>query len=235
VRSQRADALSNNRPRETHARHVTRSVREQVADGLREAIVSGVLRPGERLGQDRLCADFGVSPGPVREALRQLESEGLVEHLPNGGTYVLDVSEDELNRVLIPVRLILEGEAFKQMAEHLTENDVQQLEAYIEDMEKGASTDDMGLINEADHQFHQYVVRESKLRQTLQLWHSISPRLRVQFARLAPRHARLTDIVDEHRVLVAALKSGDSEAIDHALHEHISLSAEELLSRPSIV
>jgi DNA-binding GntR family transcriptional regulator len=218
---------------EIDSRRATRSVREQVADGLREAIVSGQLRPGERLGQDRLCADYGVSPGPVREALRQLESEGLVEHFSNRGTFVLDVSEDELCQVLIPVRLVLEGEAFKRMAEHLTESDVKHLEAYIDDMVVGASRGDMGLINEADHHFHEYVVAASKLRHTLQLWRSISPRLQVQFARLAPRHERLTDIVDEHRALLEALRSSDPEAIDRALNEHISESAMELLQRPS--
>jgi DNA-binding GntR family transcriptional regulator len=213
-------------------RRATRSVREQVADALREAIVSGDLRPGERLGQERLCALFGVSPGPVREALRQLESEGLVEHFPNRGTFVLDVSEDELSRVLIPVRIVLESEAFKRTARNLSEHDVQRLEAHIADMEAGAAKADMGLINEADHRFHEYVLSASGLRHTLQLWRSISPRLRVQFARLAPRHERLSDIAQEHRALLRALRSGDPATIEGALEEHISQSAQELLKQP---
>ncbi|CAN5516287.1 GntR family transcriptional regulator [soil metagenome] len=195
--------------------------------------MAGVLRPGQRLGQDRLCEDYGVSPGPVREALRQLESEGLVEHFSNRGTFVLDVSEEELRQVLIPVRLVLEREAFKRLAKHLSMSDVEHLEACIHDMDTGASGGDMGLINEADHRFHEYVVAASKLRHTLQLWRSISPRLRVQFARLAIRHERLTDIADEHRALVEALVSGDPGTIDRALDEHISQSALELLRRHS--
>lgn len=224
-------ALKGTAVGDTYPRRTTRSVREQVADGLREAIVSGELRPGERLGQDRICADYGVSPGPVREALRQLESEGLVEHFSNRGTFVLDVPEEELRQVLIPVRFVLERQAFRTMATRLTQHDVKRLEAYINDMAVGASRGDMGLINEADHRFHEYVVAASELRHTLQLWRSISPRLRVQFARLAPRHERLTDIVDEHRRLLEALKSGDAESIDSALDEHISQSAFELLAR----
>ncbi|MDQ3661645.1 MAG: GntR family transcriptional regulator [Actinomycetota bacterium] len=218
---------------EIDARRGIRSVREQVADGVREAIVSGVLRPGERLGQDRLCEDYGVSPGPVREALRQLESEGLVEHFSNRGTFVLDVSEDELCQVLIPVRLVLEREAFKRLARHFSESDIEHLESCIDDMDVGASKGDMGLINEADHRFHEYVVAASKLRHTLQLWRSISPRIRVQFARLALRHERLTDIADEHRTLIQALVSGDANSIDRALGVHISQSALDLLRRPS--
>jgi DNA-binding GntR family transcriptional regulator len=213
-------------------RRATRSVREQVADALREAIVSGDLRPGERLGQERLCALFGVSPGPVREALRQLESEGLVEHFPNRGTFVLDVSEEELSRVLIPVRIVLESEAFKRTARNLSDHDVRRLEAHIADMETGAAKADMGLINEADHRFHEYVLAASGLRHTLQLWRSISPRLRVQFARLAPRHERLSDIAEEHRALLRALRSGEPASIDNALEEHISQSAKELLNQP---
>ena len=218
---------------EMSASRAMRSVREQVADGLREAIISGVLGPGERLGQDRLCAEYGVSPGPVREALRQLESEGLVEHFPNRGTFVLDLSEEELRHVLIPVRLVLEGEAFKRVAEQLSDSDVRHLEASVSDMDIGASRGDMGLINEADHRFHEYIVAASKLRHTLQLWRSISPRLRVQFARLALRHDELTEIADEHRALLRALRSRDPEVIDRALEEHICQSALELLGRPA--
>ncbi|MBA2273224.1 MAG: GntR family transcriptional regulator [Actinobacteria bacterium] len=211
----------------------TRSVRQQVADALREAIVSGVLPPGERLRQEQLCTLFGVSPGPLREAFRQLESEGLIEHFSNRGSFVLDISEEELNQVLIPVRLVLEKEAFKRTAQQLSEEDVFRLDRYITDMETGAATGSIGLINEADHRFHEYVVAASGLRHTLQLWRSVSPRLRVQFARLAPRHERLSEIVDEHRVLLEALRSGKPDAIDSALELHISQSARDLLNRQS--
>lgn len=224
--------MSNAAVKQLDARRATRSVREQVADALREAVVSGELRPGERLGQERLCALYGVSPGPVREALRQLESEGLVEHFPNRGTFVLDVSEEELSRVLIPVRIVLESEAFKRTARNLSDHDVMRLETHIADMEAGAAKADMGLINEADHRFHEYVLAASGLRHTLQLWRSISPRLRVQFARLAPRHERLSDIAEEHRALLHALRLGDPASIDDALEEHISQSAQELLRQP---
>jgi DNA-binding GntR family transcriptional regulator len=224
--------VSNAAVKQLDARRATRSVREQVADALREAVVSGELRPGERLGQERLCALYGVSPGPVREALRQLESEGLVEHFPNRGTFVLDVSEEELSRVLIPVRIVLESEAFKRTARNLSDHDVMRLETHIADMEAGAAKADMGLINEADHRFHEYVLAASGLRHTLQLWRSISPRLRVQFARLAPRHERLSDIAEEHRALLHALRLGDPASIDDALEEHISQSAQELLRQP---
>jgi DNA-binding GntR family transcriptional regulator len=168
----------------------------------------------------------------VREALRQLESEGLVEHFPNRGTFVLDVSEEELSRVLIPVRIVLESEAFKRTARNLSDHDVMRLETHIADMEAGAAKADMGLINEADHRFHEYVLAASGLRHTLQLWRSISPRLRVQFARLAPRHERLSDIAEEHRALLHALRFGDPASIDDALEEHISQSAQELLRQP---
>jgi GntR family transcriptional regulator of gluconate operon len=216
-----------------HLEKPTRSVRQQVADALREAIVSGELPPGARLRQEQLCTLFGVSPGPLREAFRQLESEGLIEHFSNRGSFVLDISEEELNQVLIPVRLVLEKEAFKRTAQHLSEEDDSRLERYIADMATGAAMEDIGLINEADHRFHEHVVVSSGLRHTLQLWRSVSPRLRVQFARLAPRHERLSEIVDEHRAVLEALRSGMPDAIDRALEEHISQSAKDLLNRQS--
>ncbi|CAN5340646.1 hypothetical protein BH20ACT22_BH20ACT22_23440 [soil metagenome] len=146
---------------------------------------------------------------------------------------MLDISEEELNQVLIPVRLVLEKEAFKRAAQHLSEEVDARLERYITDMETGAATGNIGLINEADHRFHEHVVVSSGLRHTLQLWRSVSPRLRVQFARLAPRHERLSEIVDEHRAVLEALRSGVPDAIDRALEEHISQSAKDLLNRQS--
>src|SRR5262245_2591404 len=90
-----------------------KSLRHQVLETLREAIITGRFQPGNRLVEEELCLQLGVSRGPVREALRQLEQEGLVVSFPYRATEVIGVSEEEVREVLIPMRLTLERFAFR--------------------------------------------------------------------------------------------------------------------------
>src|SRR5262245_65562586 len=82
---------------------------QQVVEILRSAIIMGSYEPGERLIEATLSTELGTSRGPVREALRQLENEGLVMSFPYRGAVVLGVSDDEVKEVLIPIRIPLEG------------------------------------------------------------------------------------------------------------------------------
>src|SRR5690606_29569141 len=96
------------------------SLGQSIADTLREAIVSGAIPAGAQLKQDALSTDFDVSPAPVREALRQLESEGLAEHSLNRGMFVSDLSEDEALKLLLPIRFIVEHYAMQQIANQVS-------------------------------------------------------------------------------------------------------------------
>jgi len=205
------------------------SRRQQVVDQLREAIVTGVVQPGEQLKQESLSSDFGVSPGPVREALRQLQSEGLVEHYPNRGVFVTDVSTDEFLGVLLPVRLAIEAFAVPLAAHRMDESAFGELEALLRDMEREVERDDLRAINELDVQFHERTVEASGSAHALQLWHSVLPRIRAQIYRLAPRHHDLVEIVDEHRRLLEALRGRDVDVVRAEIEHHI-IGTNELLA-----
>lgn len=207
------------------------SRRAQVLTELREAIVSGAIAPGEQLKQDELSAHFGVSPAPVREALRTLESEGLVEHYPNRGSFVTEVSVEESLGVLLPVRLVVESFAMKKAAQGLSSELVEQLEEQIAVMERGADALDLAVINEADIRFHQLAVMASGAYHTIQLWNSILPRIRVQFYRLARRHTDVHVVAAEHRELLRTLQAGDAATIDKVLQEHIIGTSSALIEQ----
>lgn len=207
------------------------SGRSLIAASLREGIVSGALAAGEQLKQEELSEHFGVSPGPIREALRQLESEGLVRHYPNRGAFVTDVSADEAVAVLLPVRFLLEKYAFTLVQERLEDTLVAQLQREVDTMQRGADIGDVAMINEADVRFHERVVESSGAYQTIQLWHSVLPRIRMQFYRLTPRHHHLDEVPDEHRHLLQALRDGDPARLAEALEEHIIGTQASLLER----
>jgi DNA-binding GntR family transcriptional regulator len=94
---------------------------QQVVEILRNAIIMGTYEPGERLIEASLSTELGTSRGPVREALRQLENEGLVMSFPYRGAVVLGVSDEEVQEVLIPIRLTLERYSFSHALDRMTE------------------------------------------------------------------------------------------------------------------
>jgi DNA-binding GntR family transcriptional regulator len=198
------------------------SLGQSIANSLREAIVSGAIVPGQQLKQDALSLDYRVSPAPVREALRQLESEGLVEHFPNRGVFVTNVPEEEALKLLFPVRLLIEDYALQHTMTRLDAELVAQLEAQIAIMQEGADTHDVGMITAADVRFHQLAVEASGSRHSAQLWHSILPRIRLQFARLTPRQKDLHHVAEEHEELLEALRLGDPAGLSSVLQEHIT-------------
>jgi len=198
-----------------------RSLRQQVTDALRQAVVSGQLQPGDRVVEEDFSQWLKISRGPVREALRQLEQEGLVQSFPYRSTVVVGVSDEEFTQVLSPIRLTLERFAFQQALAHLTEDDVATLERLIETMEEAGERDDLPQLVETDVHFHRLIVERSGQQHTIQLWHSIAPRIRAYFYRMSPLHHSMVEIAQEHRDLLAALLSRDAERVLAALDQHI--------------
>lgn len=206
------------------------SRRGQIVVALREAIVTGQIPSGAQLKQDEIGALFHASPGPVREALRQLVSEGLVEHYPNRGAFVSRIPADELLQVILPVRLVAESYAMKKVARDLKPELLQRLSAQILAMDRGAERDDLAEVIEADVRFHQIVMAAADSYHVTQLWESVLSRMRVHLYRLGPRHGSLREVPEEHRQLLAALQTGDPQVIDAVLREHIIEVSSALLA-----
>ncbi len=203
---------------------------DQVAEIVRSAILSGDLVPGDQLKQDDLRSQLGVSPTPIREALLQLESEGLVTHYPNRGVFVASVSPEELFGVLLPVRLILERYAIVQALPEHSDELFAQLARLVHLMEQGAASDDCVAVYEADMAFHELLVVSSGAPHTIQLWRAVQPRVRVVLYQLGPRHRSLAEIPAEHLELMETLKRGDADEISRVLEGHIVGDSERLLA-----
>ncbi len=208
-----------------------RPLRQQVLETLREAIIEGHFQPGDRLVEEELCQQLGVSRGPLREALRQLEHEGLVVSFPYRATEVIGVSHEEVWEVLIPIRLTLERFAFRHALPLLQPEDFAALEGLVATMRQSAAAGDLARIVEADVHFHELVLDRARQPHCLQIWRTISPRVRAYFYRAGPRHASLDEIADEHRVLLDAMLTRDPEQVLAALDPHILV--DKLLGPPA--
>ncbi len=198
-----------------------RSRRQQVVHALREAIASGQLKPGDRLVETEISQQMGVSRAPVREALRQLEQEGLVISYPYRGTEVLGVSAEEVEEILVPIRLTLERYAFRRALPQLKGDDLTELERLVEAMRQAAAAGDIAQLADADLRFHELVLDRSGELHCLQIWRTVSPRVRIAFIKAAPVHASMLDVAEEHDELLSALRSGDEEKMLTVLEAHI--------------
>lgn len=193
---------------------------------LRAAIVAGKLEPGERLIEERISQELQTSRGPVREALRQLEHEGLVRSVPYRGAVVVGVSEEEVHEVLIPIRLSLERYAFVKAMQRMTDADFAELGKAVWVMEDAARTGDLHRNVEADLGFHETVLTHAGQPHALQIWRSIVPRIRSYFLRYV-KFRDLATIADEHRELLSALQTRDPEIMLPVLEAHIAVGSPE--------
>ncbi|GAA0537363.1 GntR family transcriptional regulator [Saccharopolyspora subtropica] len=197
------------------------SRRHQVADVLRAAIVDGTLQPGEKLRERDLAAELNISRAPIREALRQLEQEGLVVSYPYRGTEVLGISQEEVTEVLVPIRLTLERFAVRTVLPRLTEDDFTHLAGLVDRMAELAAAEDYAGLADADVEFHAFLITRSGHPHCLQLWNVIQPRLVAQFRRDAPAHPSVKAVPEQHARLLEALRSGNVERACEAVAAHI--------------
>lgn len=203
------------------------SRREQVADILRDAITQGRLRPGDRLIETDLAAELGTSRAPVREALRQLAEQGLVASYPYRGSEVLGVSQDEVEQVLVPIRLTLERFAYSQARGRLSAADFDQLQALVDEMVAAARDGSADRLVEADIGFHELIIMRSEQPHCLQIWRTIEPRVRAYFRRDAPAHDDPAAVPAQHQELLDVLRTGSEAAVldatDRHIHTHLTI------------
>jgi DNA-binding GntR family transcriptional regulator len=195
--------------------------REQVVEALREAIIAGDLEDGERLIEDKIARELKTSRGPVREALRQLEHEGFVVSYPYRGAVVLGVSDEEVQQVLIPVRLTLEKYSIPKAVERMDDADFAELGKEVWSMGEAARLNDLQMSVDADIRFHELLLERSGQPHAAQVWRSIAPRIRAYFFRYG--RSNLKRIEFEHGELLAALQTRDAAVIASALEEHIAV------------
>jgi DNA-binding GntR family transcriptional regulator len=203
----------------------TRSLRQQVASSLRDAILDGSLKPGERMVEEDISQGMHTSRGPLREALRLLEQEGLVMSFPYRGSFVTRISALEVREVLIPLRTTLEGFGFTHAIDNLTDADLTELRVIVGLMAEAARAGDVKGVVETDVAFHGLVVSRSGQPHTTQIWGTIAPRMRAYIythLRVAmPTAQELEHFPIEHQELLDALVSHDRGRVAALLAEHV--------------
>ncbi|MCA9041020.1 MAG: GntR family transcriptional regulator [Planctomycetaceae bacterium] len=200
---------------------LVRGLGEQIVERLREDIFSGRIAEGERLREVDLAERFAVSRGPIRDALRQLSWEGIVQTDRNRGAQVAASAPNEIQELIIPLRRTIEGYAVRLFFEELTAADFERWETILEVMKKACKERDFATASEQDIAFHRFLVERSKSPDLLAIWSVIVARVRRHFRESHMRYDDPMDIYREHTPLVEAFKSGDEKLAIKLLEDHI--------------
>jgi len=195
-------------------------IRERVVDALRDAIIAGRLKPGERIRERELVALLGVSRSPLREAIRILETEGLITSLAYRGARVSDLSAGDL-RDMLDVRIMLESFAARLAIERLDDAALQAMEEQVNRARAAGAQVDLEANFELGLGFHDMLVAASGNRKVVQIHESLKRHQRRYQHFAFTRVGRDLRALDEHADIVTALRWRDLAAVEHGLRAHL--------------
>ena len=191
------------------------------------AIRDGALKPGDRLIETDLASRLGISRTPIREAIRQLESDGLVIHLPRIGAAVRVLDYSEITE-LYEMRAVLEGTAARFAARAASEVELAELETINEEM-RGA--DDGTRLYEANRQFHAVILNAARNRFLVRSVEAVKKTLLILGPSTMEEADRAAEAIKEHDGILAALRARDAEAAESRMRAHIEAAHRARLRR----
>jgi DNA-binding GntR family transcriptional regulator len=208
------------------AGHVN-SLHDQVAQQLRDLIFSGELSPGAFVDETGLCEQWAISRTPLREALKVLAAEGLVRHEPRRGSFVNEVTEQDLDDIF-PVMALLEGRCAFEAAQQATDADIAVLEDLHHQLERNATQGRIPEYYAANYAIHEAIIAIAGNKWLAQVIGDLRKILKLARLQQLNAHGRLSQSLAEHMAIFAALKARDAEGADAAMRTHLTRQREAL-------
>jgi DNA-binding GntR family transcriptional regulator len=216
-----------------NARHETSlaapALYQQVAERLRNRIFAHELAPGAWVDEQTLAEEFGISRTPLREALKVLAAEGLVQLRPRRGCYVTEVSEQDLDEIF-PVMALLEGRCAREATVKATAADLQQLAGIHAELERHAAVNDADRFFETNQEFHQALQDLAGNRWLRQLIEETRKFIKLTRRDSLNLDGRLKQSLAEHRGILAAVRHRNPDEADRLMRDHL-LSGRAALAR----
>jgi DNA-binding GntR family transcriptional regulator len=199
---------------------VSRSLHERVGAALRDLIVEGVLEPGSRISERELCARFGISRTPLREALKVLAREGLVELLPNRGARVARLDPKDVAD-MFDLMGVLESLAGRLAAQRITAAELDEIRALHYEMLAAHARRDLPGYFQRNQAIHEAILRAARNPILASTYHGLAGRIRRARYLANVTVERWNEAVREHEAMLAALAARDSDALARLLGEHL--------------
>jgi len=206
------------------------TLREQIVSSLRESIIKGELTPGQKLTEPELAERLGISRTPIREAFRQLESEGFLTVMPRRGAVVSRITRKEVED-FYELKSLLEGYAARIGAEKIDEKGIEKLKKINEHLSVMAEKGDVEAFFQKNDEFHNTFISYCGNEKLLELRdHMVQKFIRFRLGEFSvPR--KLIESVKQHMKIISALERRDGSLAEAVVLEHALLSGEELAER----
>lgn len=203
-------------------------IKDKIASVLREEILNGNLKPGQRLNEKELCEKLGVSRTPLREAIRTLEAEGLVEAIPNKGSRVVSFTIDDVEDIY-ELRIMLEGKATEKSVERLTEENLRELEEIQAELREAVKNEDWYYVDLLNQNFHRMLFSQGSNEHLIKIVSNLN-----QFGRLIRVTAfaipgRSLKVLEEHEEILDAVRQRKAELAKELVSKHLEMAKETLL------
>ncbi len=198
-----------------------KGLREQIVENLRDEILSGRIPEGTPLHETTLSKKFGVSRGPIREALLFLTSEGLLLTERNSVARVAPAAPDSIHAVVIPIRRTIEIAALRSFYHEISEQDLERWEIILVRLKSACERKDYSAIAELDMNLHRSILERAKQPDLIAIWSVIVARIRHHFRKNHQAYEDAMEIYAEHRELIDSFRAGDLEISVKLLEENI--------------
>lgn len=202
---------------------------QEVAERLRQRIFAHELTPGTWIDEQKLAEQYGISRTPLREALKVLASEGLVELRPRRGCYVTEISRQDMDDIF-PLMAMLEGRCAAEAVNRATSSDIAALKEIHERLESAARDGRIDAFFEANQEFHKKIQELSGNRWLLSVIQDLRKVLKLSRLHSLSLEGRLQQSLDEHRLIMAALEARNGSTAEKLMHDHL-LSGREALAK----
>ncbi|MBK1722395.1 GntR family transcriptional regulator [Thiocystis violacea] len=205
---------------------VTATIADRIFDQLRQAIVEGEIPPGSKISEPVLAARYGISRGPLREAMRRLESSSLVERKPNVGARVITLTSEQLLEIYV-IREALEGMAARLAAEHMSDAAIADLKRLLTRHRTDVAQEEWQTYfqKEGDLDFHFRIVQGSGNRRLINiLCNDLYHLARMYRCQFGMKSDRARDALKEHELVVEAIAERDGELAEWLMRRHIRKS-----------
>ena len=196
------------------------SLHDQVAERVRALIFDQQLAPGAFIDENALAEVWQISRTPLREALKVLVAEGLVELVPRRGCRVIEITETDADE-LFPIMALLEGRCAFEASRHMSDADLRELQRMHDELERTAAAHDVDGYYKANHVFHSFVQRVANNRWLDRVTADLRKFVRMLRGRQLVFPGRIEASINEHRVLIAAMLARDGVRAERAMHGHL--------------
>lgn len=214
-----------------HTKNMTRiaptALYQEVAERLRQRIFAHDLTPGDWIDEQKLAEQYGISRTPLREALKVLAAEGLVDLKPRRGCYVTEISRQDIDDIF-PLMAMLEGRCAFIAVQLAKPADIRDLKAIHDKLELAAKENRIDAFFEANQEFHRRIQELTNNRWLLSVIQDLRKVLKLSRLHSLSLEGRLQQSLEEHRVIMAAFEAGDAEQAEKSMHDHLLYGREAL-------